>query len=81
MASRRAASTGTEEQRMLGVVSKDHVAQLVLEQLHIELPPSQILMDGNITQFGHFRVPLNLRSSRGKQVELRLEVHKVRRTR
>ncbi len=66
---------------MVGVVSKDNVAQLVLEQLHIELPPSQILMDSHISQFGNFRVPLNLRTSRGKQVELRLEVRKVRKMR
>ncbi len=63
---------------MVGYVTKADITQLVQQQLHIELPPSQILMDGHISVFGTFRVPLNLRTARGKQVELKLEVSKVR---
>ncbi len=66
---------------MVGQVSKADIAELVRQQLHIELPPTQILMDSAIRQYGSFRVPTNLRTTRGKQVELKLEVNKVRKMR
>jgi hypothetical protein len=49
----------------------------VAQQMHIALPPQLIMMGERITQYGSYKVPLNLRDSAGQQVELSVLVRKT----
>lgn len=71
-----------EEQPMIGRVTAEHLVHCVAQQLKIDLPQELVLMhhDQPINQFGSFRVPLNLRSADGGQVELAVTVQKTRRS-
>lgn len=67
------------DQPMVGALSAKQLALYAAKQLHIELPRELILMDDStpITQFGSYRVPLNLRDEGGRQVELSVQVNKT----
>jgi hypothetical protein len=64
---------------MVGVVTAKHLSLYAAKQLHVELPPELILMDtaAPITQFGSFKVPLNLKDETGRQVELSVQVNRT----
>jgi hypothetical protein len=64
---------------MVGVVTAKHLSLYAAKQLHVELPPELILMDTTapITQFGSFKVPLNLKDETGRQVELSVQVNRT----
>jgi hypothetical protein len=49
------------------------------KQLHVDLPRELIMMDdaSPITQYGSYKVPLNLRTRQGQQVELSVQVDKT----
>jgi len=64
---------------MVGAVRPEDVSSLVERQLRIALPPQLVMLDRPITDFGEFKVPLNLAGPDGQQVELRVNVLKVRR--
>ncbi|KIZ05144.1 hypothetical protein MNEG_2816 [Monoraphidium neglectum] len=76
---RRRYQRKTEEQGMINSVGRRTIAAAVRDQLHIHLPWDVIMLDGPITEYGEFKVPLNLAAPDGQQVELELEVIKTRR--
>jgi hypothetical protein len=55
---------------MLGQVTARHVSAYVAQQLKVLLPEELILMHQHdpITQFGSYKVPLNLKDAEGNQV-------------
>lgn len=67
---------------MIGQVTADHLVHLIAQQLKIDLPPELVMMHRGqpITQFGSFRVPLNLQADDGQQAEVAVTVEKTRRS-
>lgn len=73
---RRYADLATGPEAMRGCVDKYHIADAVLHRQKIYLPPELVLMDGNITRHGLYKIPLNLRLKTGSQVELNVDVRR-----
>ncbi|KXZ53588.1 hypothetical protein GPECTOR_6g505 [Gonium pectorale] len=55
-------------------VSPRVIREAVLRQLGIRLHSSHLMLDGNIAGYGSFKVPMNLRLSDDRQVELTVHV-------
>lgn len=64
---------------MAGVVTAHHLRLYAAKQLQVDLPRELIMMDDSspITQYGSYKVPLNLRTPQGQQVELSVQVNKT----
>lgn len=63
---------------MEGTVTKFDIAKAVALQLRVELHESLILMDHPIDGFGQYKVPLNLRNPSDEQIELTVNVNRVK---
>ncbi|MEW5315395.1 MAG: hypothetical protein WDW38_006828 [Sanguina aurantia] len=79
--SRRNGWKTSEPDRMLQPITAKQIQVTTQLQLGIALHPSHLLMDAPITAFGTYKIPLNLRTKEGVQVELTVNVRAVRRTR
>lgn len=64
---------------MLGVVTPHQLCLYAAKQLRVELPRELVMMDdaAPITQYGSYKVPLNLKDDQGQQVELAVTVNKT----
>lgn len=77
-----------EGEPQVGSIGPRAIARLVAAQMHVDLPPELIHMPrdeqgggGAISEFGEYKVPLDLRApGSGSQVELAVTVLKVYRS-
>jgi ribosomal protein L9 len=72
----RTVKEGKEE--MIGAVTAWDVVEATRRQYGISLDTSHLIMKESISQFGHFKIPLNLRTNEDRQVELSVIVQRVR---
>ncbi|KAI8474843.1 MAG: hypothetical protein J3K34DRAFT_517923 [Monoraphidium minutum] len=68
-----------ESQGIVGPVGARTLAAAAARQLGVALPEGLIMLEGPISDFGEFKVPLNLAGPDGRQIELKVDVIKARR--
>lgn len=63
---------------MIGTVTAWDIVEATRRQYGICLDMSHLIMKEGISQFGHYKIPLNLRTREDRQVELSVIVQRVR---
>jgi hypothetical protein len=78
---RRRFSRRHEGEPPVAPVGRRTIQEHVLHQLGVEVRPELVLLpNGPITDYGEYKVPLNLRAADGGPVEVTVNVLKVRRS-